>query len=77
LKCDVEPETVAIKRQRGADIPDDEERRDAGNLWVSPMSFHRRHFEVDCLQNIVLGVEEVSVEHRPNKPMPTSDKESG
>ena len=32
LKRDVEPETVAIKRQRGRDIPDDEERRDARNL---------------------------------------------
>src|SRR5262245_47814957 len=35
LKRDVEPETVAIKRQRGGDIPYDEERRDAENLWFS------------------------------------------
>ena len=35
LKRDVEPETVAIERQRGGDIPDDEERRDAGNVWFS------------------------------------------
>ena len=34
LKRDVEPETVAIKRQRGGDILDDEERRDAGNVWL-------------------------------------------
>src|SRR5215212_641216 len=29
LERDVEPETVAIKRQRGGDIPGDEERRNA------------------------------------------------
>src|SRR5579862_625363 len=32
-KRDLEPETVAIKRQRGRDIPDDEEWRNAGNFW--------------------------------------------
>ena len=35
LKRDVEPETVAIKRQRGGDILDDEERRDARNVWFN------------------------------------------
>ena len=34
LKRDVEPETVAIKRQRGGDVLDDEERRDAGDVWL-------------------------------------------
>ncbi len=42
LKRDVEPETIAIERQRGGDIPDDEERRDAGNVWLGHVSFHRR-----------------------------------
>ena len=32
LKRDVEPETVAIKRQRGGDILYDEEWRNAGNV---------------------------------------------
>jgi len=32
LKRDIESETVAIKRQRGGDVPDDEERRDAGDF---------------------------------------------
>ena len=41
LKRDVEPETIAIKRQGGGDILDDEERRDAGNFWFSHVSFHR------------------------------------
>jgi hypothetical protein len=35
LKRDVEPETVAIKRQRGGDTLDDEEWRNAGNFWFS------------------------------------------
>src|SRR5580700_8793323 len=39
LKRDVEPETVAIKRQRGGDILDDEERRNAGNFGFSHVSF--------------------------------------
>lgn len=38
LECDVEPETVAIKRQRGWDILDDEERRNAGNVWLGHVS---------------------------------------
>src|SRR5205814_5685012 len=38
LKRDVEPETVAIKRQRGGNIPYDEERRDAGNFCFSHAS---------------------------------------
>src|SRR5439155_18251983 len=41
LKGNVEAETVAIKRQRGGDILDDEERRNAGNFWFSQVSFHR------------------------------------
>jgi hypothetical protein len=41
LKRDVEPETVAIKRQRGGNIPDDEEWRNAGNFWFSHVSFRR------------------------------------
>ena len=41
LKRDVEPETIAIKRHRGGDILDDEERRDAGNVWFGHVSFHR------------------------------------
>src|SRR5262245_10256618 len=40
LKGDLEPETVAIKRQRGGDILDDEERRNAGDLWFGHVSFH-------------------------------------
>src|SRR5580765_2902385 len=39
LKHDVEPETVAIKRQRGGDILNDEEWRNAGNFWLSHASF--------------------------------------
>ena len=35
LKRDVEPETVAIKSQRGGDILNDEEWRNAGNFWFS------------------------------------------
>ena len=35
LKRDVEAEAIAIKRQRGRDIPDDEERRDPGNFGLS------------------------------------------
>src|SRR4029453_9508360 len=42
LKRYVEPETVAIKRQRGGDILDDEEWRNAGNFWFSHVSVHRR-----------------------------------
>src|SRR5690349_21048447 len=38
LKRDFEPETVAIKRQRGGDIFDDEERRDAGDFWFGHVS---------------------------------------
>ena len=38
LKRDVEPEQVAIKRQRGGDTPNDEERRNAGNVWFSHAS---------------------------------------
>src|SRR5262245_539172 len=34
LKRDVESETVAIKRQRGWDTPDDEEWRNAGDFWL-------------------------------------------
>jgi hypothetical protein len=33
LKCDVEPETVAIKRKRSGYTSDDEERRNAGYFW--------------------------------------------
>ena len=33
LKRDVEPKAVAIERQRRGDILDDEEGRDAGNVW--------------------------------------------
>src|SRR5687768_18440340 len=44
LKRDVEPETVAIKRQRGGNILDDEERGNAGNVWFSHVSFHRAVF---------------------------------
>ena len=39
LKRDVEPETVAIKRQRYGDIPYDEEWRNAGNFCFSHVSF--------------------------------------
>jgi len=39
LKRDVEPETIAIKGQRAGDILDDEERRNAGNFWLSHVSF--------------------------------------
>src|SRR5258708_4572496 len=42
LKRDVEPETVAIKRQRGGDILDDEEWRNAGNFRFSHVNFYRR-----------------------------------
>jgi len=42
LKRYVEPETVAIKRQRGGDILDDEEWRNAGNFWFGHVSLHRR-----------------------------------
>jgi len=38
LKRDVEPQTVAIKRQRGGDILDDEERRNARNVWFGHVS---------------------------------------
>src|SRR5436190_24003695 len=38
LKRDVEPETVAIKRQRRRDMPYDEERRNPGNFWFSHVS---------------------------------------
>jgi len=41
LKCDVKPEPVAIKRQRTGNIPDNEERGNAGNFWLSHLSFHR------------------------------------
>jgi nucleoid DNA-binding protein len=41
LKRNLEPETIAIERQRGGDIPDDEERRNAGDSCCSHMSFHR------------------------------------
>src|SRR6185503_11532540 len=34
LKRYVEPETIAIERQRRGDTVDDEERRDAGNVWL-------------------------------------------
>src|SRR2546423_10785963 len=40
LKRDLEPETVAIERERGGDIPDDEERRNAGDFWLSHVSVH-------------------------------------
>ena len=43
LKRDVEPETVAIKRECGGDILDDEERRNTGNFWFSHVSFHPRN----------------------------------
>src|SRR5687768_15418472 len=43
MKRDVEPETVAIERQRGGDIPDDEEWRDAGNVWFGHVSSRRRY----------------------------------
>ena len=39
LERDLEPETVAVKRQRGGDILDDEEWRDAGNIWFSHNSW--------------------------------------
>ena len=39
LKRDVEPETVAIERQRGGDILYDEERRNAGNFRFRQVSF--------------------------------------
>src|SRR5947209_8580911 len=39
LKGDVESETVAIKRQCGGDILHDEERRNAGNFWLTHVSF--------------------------------------
>src|SRR6266849_8536426 len=42
LKRDFEPETVAIKRQRGGDILDDEERRHAGNFWSCHVYVLRR-----------------------------------
>jgi len=38
LKGDREPEPVAIKRQRGGSVPDDEERRDARDLCCSHLS---------------------------------------
>jgi hypothetical protein len=41
LEYDVEPKTVAIKRQCGEDIIHDEERRNAEGLWLSHASFHR------------------------------------
>src|SRR5262245_24299820 len=41
LKRDVEPETVAIKRQRGRDILHDEEGRNPGNFWFGHVTFHR------------------------------------
>src|SRR5258706_588187 len=44
LKRDVEPETVAIKRQRGRDIIHDEERRNAGYFWFRHVSFHCRFY---------------------------------
>src|SRR5258708_34979695 len=42
LKRDVEPETVAIKRQRGGGILDDEEWRNAGKFRFSHVNFFRR-----------------------------------
>src|SRR5260370_19358452 len=42
LKRDVEPETVAIKRQRGGDVLDDEEWRNAGNFRFSHVNLYRR-----------------------------------
>src|SRR5260370_12954088 len=42
LKRDVEPETVAIKRQRGGYVLDDEEWRNAGDFRFSHVNFYRR-----------------------------------
>ena len=39
LKRDLEPESVAVKRQRGGDIPDDEERCDARDFWFVTFRF--------------------------------------
>src|SRR5580765_6797129 len=39
LKRDVEPETVAIKRQRRRDILNDEEWLNAGNSWFRHVTF--------------------------------------
>src|SRR5580765_959682 len=39
LKRDIEPETVAIKRQSCGDILNDEEWCNAGNFWFSHASF--------------------------------------
>src|SRR5262245_65678410 len=41
LKHNLEPEMLAIKRQRGRDILDDEEWRNAGNFWFSHVSIHQ------------------------------------
>ena len=41
MKRDLEPETVAIERQRGGDVPDDEERRDAGDVCWDALGLAR------------------------------------
>src|SRR5205823_1056207 len=40
LKRDVEPETIAIKGQRGGDAIHDEEGSNAGDVWLSHVTFH-------------------------------------
>jgi hypothetical protein len=47
LKRDVEPETVAIKRQGGGSVSDDEARGNAGDLWF-------RHVRLYMYANVAI-----------------------
>ena len=47
LKRNVEPEKVAIKRQRGRNIIHNEERRNTRDFWFSHMSLSPRIFRQD------------------------------
>src|SRR5436190_1195060 len=46
LKGDVEPEAVAVERQRGGDIPDDEERCNARDVWFDHVSHSINSFNI-------------------------------
>ena len=65
MKRDVEPETVAIKRERGGDILHDEERRNAGNVWFSHVSLHGAHVHVDSSTARLVDSDAVSLMRSP------------
>jgi hypothetical protein len=69
LKRDVEPETVAIKRQGCGDILDDEERRDAGisslvKWFHGALRTDRRQKRADLAQHFGLSRNEQIVTNR-------------